>query len=76
MPSEFRDAHRSGPWTRRLMVGGLCALVVAVLTFAILRPDAKSQRTAESLRSAVQMDASQVRADNAREADRARTPIP
>lgn len=76
MPSKIRDAHYPSPWTGRLIVGGLGALFLALLTFAVLRPDATSQRTADGLASVVQMDASQVRADNAREADRARTIVP
>lgn len=76
MPSKTRDAHYPNPWTGRLILGGLAALVLALLAYAALKPDETGRRTAEGAASVAEMDAAQVRADNAREAERARPLVP
>lgn len=76
MPSKTRDAHYPNPWTGRLILGGLAALVLALLAYSMLRPDETGQRTAEGVANVAEMDAAQARADNAREAERARPLVP
>lgn len=76
MPSKTRDAHYPNPWTGRLILGGLAALVLALLAYAALKPDETGRRTAEGVANVAEMDAAQVRADNAREAERARPLAP
>lgn len=76
MPSKTRDAHYPNPWTGRLILGGLAALVVALLAYAALKPDETGRRTAEGVANVAEMDAAQARADNARAADRARPLVP
>lgn len=76
MPSKTRDVHYPNPWTGRLILGGLAALVLALLAYSMLKPDETSRRTAEGVASVAEMDAAQMRADNARAADRARLLVP
>lgn len=76
MPSKKQDPHYPNPWTGRLIVGGLTALVLALLAYSALKPDNTGRQTAEGVASVATMDASQIRADNSREADRARPLVP
>lgn len=76
MPSKSHDPHYPNPWTGRIIVGSLAFLVVALLAFAFIRPDETGRRATEAEVGLAQMDASQVRADNTREADRARSLVP
>jgi hypothetical protein len=76
MPSKLRDAHYPNPWTGRLILGGLAALVLALLAYAALKPDETGRRSAEAAANVARMDAAQERADKAREADRERPLVP
>jgi len=71
MISKVRDVHYPNPWFGRLILGGLAVLVLGLLAYAVLKPDAHVQRTAEGAASVTQMDAAQMSADRAREEERA-----
>lgn len=72
MPIKTQDSHYPNRWTGRLIVGGLTLLILAMLAYSALKPDNTGRQTAEGMASVATMDASKVRADNTREADRAR----
>lgn len=62
--------HYPNPWIGRIVVGGLLALVLALLAFAFLRPSAEDEIARNGAASVGQMDAAQDRADDQRTADR------
>lgn len=70
MISRVRDVHYPNPWFGRLILGGLATIVLGLLAYAVLKPDAHVQKTAEGTSSVTQMDAAQARADRAREQER------
>lgn len=71
MISRVRDVHYPNRWVGRLILGGLAALVLGLLAYAVLKPEPHVQKTAEGAASVTQMDAAQMRADRAREEERA-----